>query len=134
MGILDTVMKLFGGKAGSALGGLGGKELSTVVTALIGEGGSKLPALLEKFKAAGLGNLVQSWIGKGASLPVSGDQVKSVVGSDAISGIASKLGISSDQMASKIATLLPQLIDKLTPDGAVPDAEGLAKKLTGLLK
>ena len=134
MGILDSLGGLLGGKAKSAIGGLGGKDLSSVVSGLIGQGGAQLPALLEKFHAGGLGNLAQSWVGKGANLPVSGDQVKSVLGSDAISGIAAKLGISQDQAASKVAAVLPQVVDKVTPDGAVPDPQALSKNLSGLLK
>jgi uncharacterized protein YidB (DUF937 family) len=134
MGILDSLKGLAGGKASSAIGGVGGKDLSSMVTGLIGQGGTQLPALLEKFHAGGLGNLAESWVGKGANLPVNGQQVKSALGSDAISGIAAKLGISSDQAASKVAAVLPQVIDKLTPDGVVPDPQALSQKLTGLLK
>jgi uncharacterized protein YidB (DUF937 family) len=134
MGILDGLKGLVGAKAGSAIGGLAGKDLSGVVGGLIGQGGAGLPALLEKFHAGGLGNLAQSWVGKGANLPVSADQIKSVLGSDAISGIAAKLGVSADEAASKVSGVLPQLIDKLTPDGMVPDAKALSQKVTGLLK
>lgn len=91
-------------------------------------------ALLEKFKAGGLGNVTQSWVGKGANLPVSGDQIKAVLGFDAVSGIAAKLGVSTDAAASKVAGVLPQVIDKLTPDGIVPDPQALSQKLTGLLR
>ena len=133
MGIMDMIKGLMGGKAGGAIGGLGGKDLSSVVTGLLGQGGTQLPALLEKFKAGGLGDAAQSWVGKGANQPVSGEQVKSVLGSDAISGIAAKLGLSSNQAASKVAGVLPQVIDKLTPDGMVPDPQALSQKLTGLL-
>jgi uncharacterized protein YidB (DUF937 family) len=134
MGILDSLGGLLGGQAKSAIGGLGGKELSSVVTGLIGQGGTQLPALLEKFHAGGLGHLAQSWVGKGANLPVSAEQVKSVLGSDAIAGIAAKLGISQDEAASKVAAVLPQVVDKVTPDGAMPDSQALSKNLAGLLK
>ena len=134
MGILDSFKGVMGGNASSAIGGLGGKDLSSVVTGLIGQGGTQLPALLEKLHAGGLGNVAQSWVGKGANLPVNGEQVKSALGSDALSGIAAKLGISPDQAASKVAGVLPQVIDKLTPDGVVPDPQALSQKLTGLLK
>jgi uncharacterized protein YidB (DUF937 family) len=133
--ILKKILKkLFARKASSLLGGLGGKELSAVAAALIGGGGSKLPALIGSFKSAGLGHLIESWIGKGANQAVSGEQVKSVVGSDAISEIAARLGIPDEQAAAKVSGVLPELIDKLTPDGSVPDEQALAKKLSGLLK
>jgi uncharacterized protein YidB (DUF937 family) len=134
MGIFDSLKGLAGGNANTAIGGVGGKDLSSMVNGLIGQGGAQLPALLEKFHAGGLGNAAESWVGKGANLPINGQQVKSALGSDAISGIAAKLGVSSDQAASKVAAVLPQIIDKLTPDGVVPDPQALSQKLTGLLK
>lgn len=134
MGISDSLKGLVGGQAKSAIGGLGGKDLTSVVTGLIGQGGTQLPALLDKFHAGGLGSAAQSWVGKGANLPVSGDQLKSVLGSDAISGIAAKMGISTEDAAAKVAGVLPQIIDKLTPDGVVPNPEAVSQKLTSLLK
>jgi len=77
---------------------------------------------------------VQSWISKGKNLPLSADQVKSSMGSKALSELASQLGLSEDKAASKVAGALPQLINKLTPDGQVPDQAALAKRLADLLK
>jgi len=131
---MDDIGKLAGSKGNRAGSNAGGGEVSGIVTGLIGQGGQQLPSLLCKFGAGGLGDVAQSWVGKGANLPVSGEQIKSVLGSDAVSGIASKLGISPDQAASKVAGILPGVIDKLTPDGVVPDPEALSQKLTGLLK
>jgi uncharacterized protein YidB (DUF937 family) len=51
-----------------------------------------------------------------------------------VSSVASKLGISVDDAADKIAQFLPGIIDKLTPDGLAPHPDALADKLTGLLK
>lgn len=104
------------------------------VAGLLGAGGTQLSGLLEKFGSAGLGEQVQSWIGKGSNLPVSAEQIKSVLESDQLASLASKLGVSPDQAAEKVAGLLPGVIDKVTPDGIVPDPEELAGKLTGLLK
>jgi uncharacterized protein YidB (DUF937 family) len=133
--ILKKILnRLSRGKAGSLLGGLGSKDLSAVATALLGGGGADLPALVAKFKSAGLGHLVESWIGKGANQAVSGEKVKSAVSPAAISEVAAQLGIPDAQAAEKISGILPGLIDKLTPDGSVPDGQTLAKKLSGLLK
>jgi len=120
--------------AGRAIRGLGGDKLSGVVTSLLGQGGTGLTALLEKFNKGGLGDLVQSWVGKGANKKLTAEQVKSVLGADAVSGVATQLGTSEDKAASKLAGALPQLVDKLTPKGEVPDKETLAKRLAALLK
>jgi uncharacterized protein YidB (DUF937 family) len=119
---------------GRAIPGLSGQSLSSVATSLLGKEGSQLPGLIKKLTTGGLGDLVQSWISKGKNLPLSAHQVKSVLDSKTISGLAAQLGISEDAVSSKIAGALPQLINKLTPDGRVPDQETLARRLAELLK
>lgn len=62
-----------------------------------------------------------------------------MLGSDVISSIAQKLGINAATLLPMLATLLPTLIDQLTPKGQVP-AEGLGNQddllssLSGLLQ
>ena len=125
---------LFFGKAKRLLGGLRGKDLSSVATALLGGSGAKLPALVDKFKSAGLGQLVDSWVGKGANQAVTGAQVKSALDPEALTEVATTLGVSEDAAAEKVSGFLPALIDKLTPDGLVPDEQVLAKRLKRLMK
>ena len=134
MGILDSLKGLAAEQGSGAAAGLGGKDLSGVITGLIGQGGSQLPGLLEKMHAGGLGNVAQSWVGKGANLPINPQQVQAVLGSDAVAGIAAKLGITPEAAAAKVAGVLPEVIDKLTPDGVVPDPKALSDKVMGLLK
>ncbi len=132
MGLLDDLKGMATEAAGGDAAHRSGAE--GAISGLLGHGGSALPGLLEKFGAGGLGNVAQSWVGKGANLPVSGAQIKSVLGSDAVSSVATKLGLSPEEAADKIATMLPGIIDKVTPDGLVPDPGALADKLTGLVK
>jgi uncharacterized protein YidB (DUF937 family) len=148
MGLLDSVLGAMNGagddgKAAGAggLGGLLGTLTSNpqVVQAVIGMLGNDGPVgglsgLLARFQQAGLGELVQSWIGGGANLPVSGPQIEQALGSDALSGVASQLGTSQPEAASQLAQVLPGLIDKLTPSGEAP-AGGLGNSadLMGML-
>jgi len=64
---------------------------------------------------------VGSWIGKGENQPVSGGQLENALGSDTIASIASKLGINAQTLLPMLATMLPALIDQLTPHGKVPE-------------
>ena len=129
--IVKWVFRLLRGRA---IPGLGGKSLSSVVTGLLGQEGAQLPALLSKLTTGGLGDLVQSWVSKGKNKSLSAEQVKSALDSKTLSGIAGQLGTSEDDAAAKVAGALPTLIDKLTPDGRVPNQETLAKRLADLLK
>ena len=97
-----------------------------------GQGG--LDGLVARFSQSGMGDVVGSWIGHGANLPVSGEQISEVLGSDTVAAIAAKLGIDPAQASGQLAQVLPGLIDRLTPHGAAP-AGGLgnADELMGML-
>ncbi len=134
MFLLRIVKWVFRLLKGRAIPGLSGQSLSSVVAGLLGNDGAQLPGLLKKLTTGGLGDLVQSWVSKGKNLPLSAAQVKSALDSKTLSGIAGQLGVSEDAAASKVAGALPQLINKLTPDGQVPDQQTLAQRLATLLK
>ena len=127
MGILDSVESVLGNSAGDSQSGL----MSTIMNLVGGQGGG-LNGLIDQFKSKGLGDIVSSWVGTGTNLPVSPDQVQSVLGSDKINDISSKLGMDPSTVTSHLSTLLPQVVDKLTPDGKVPEGDILSKGM-GLL-
>jgi uncharacterized protein YidB (DUF937 family) len=76
-----------------------------------------------------LGDVISSWISTGKNLPVSADQMLHGIGEDKIREIAEKAGISSEAASSQLTELLPGIIDKLTPDGKIPDGNLLEKGL-----
>lgn len=84
-----------------------------------------LAGFLEKFKAAGLGPIIQSWLGGGPSAqPVSNSQVETVLGASGglLSMITSRLGVNRDNVTSAIGYLLPAIVGKLTPGGSLPSS------------
>lgn len=132
MGLLDQL-------AGQAMGTLGvqaqdpvsqGGLLNGVMGMINAAGG--LPALLQKFQDSGMGDQVASWVGHGENQPVSGDQVKEALGEDAVAKIAEQAGVAPDHACTGLAQLLPQIIDKLTPNGQVPDNALLQQGLSML--
>ena len=90
--------------------------------------------ILDKVHAGGLADKVQSWVGMGKNLPISADQVTSVLGNDTVKSIAAKVGIPTDKVASAIAHLLPQAVDKMTPDGKLPAKDAKAPDVAEMLK
>jgi len=90
----------------------------------------------ENLVAAGV-DIVSSWVGTGENKPISSDTVTNVLGSDAVSQIAQKAGLSGDQVSGMLATVLPHLVNHATPDGQVPadgklDVGSLLGSLGGL--
>jgi len=71
--------------------------------------------------------VVGSWVSTGKNMPVSGDQLQNVLGKDTISNLASKLGMDNVALTSQLSNLLPDVVDKLTPDGKVPDDDIMSK-------
>jgi uncharacterized protein YidB (DUF937 family) len=91
-----------------------------------------LAGLVQKFQAGGLGDVVASWISTGQNLPVSADQIVNVLGDGRIQEIARTLGIEPDAVSGHLAQVLPQVVDKLTPNGTLPEAGGLGGLLGAL--
>lgn len=117
MGLFDSVIGAIN-QGGAGGGGQG--DLLGVVMGLIGRDGGGLAALLAQFQQGGLGDVAASWVSTGQNLPISPEQLKSVLGSDAVASIARQLGLDSGAVAGQLSQLLPQVVDKLTPQGQVP--------------
>jgi uncharacterized protein YidB (DUF937 family) len=108
MGLLDGL-----------IGGAVGAGMITAVNGLIEKHGG-LQGIVAQFQQQGLGPTIQSWVGTGENLPISPEQIHQALGSDTVQQLAAKLGIPPDQLAAKLSEILPQAIDKMTPEGKVP--------------
>jgi uncharacterized protein YidB (DUF937 family) len=119
MDILDNLKSAVGG-------GNQNNDLMSTVMGLLGDQGG-LNGLVSQFVSKGLGDVIGSWVGTGKNLPISADQLHSVLGSDTVKNLASKLGMDSGALTSQLSNLLPQAVDKLTPDGKVPEGDIMSK-------
>lgn len=131
MGLFDDVV----GKLSGMLGGEGEEKglLGGIMDMLSGGEEGGLGGLVQKFKDKGLGDIVSSWISTGENLPINADQIKEALGSETIQNLAAKIGISPDELSAKLSQFLPGVIDKLTPDGSLPEG-GLLEKGIEFLK
>jgi uncharacterized protein YidB (DUF937 family) len=127
MGFLD---ELSGGLVGKLFSGGDKNKLFESIIGIINnpqKGG--LSGLVQMFQDKGLGDTVSSWISTGKNLPVSADQIKQALGSDQIQQISEHVGVSQEEASTGLADLLPEIIDKLTPDGKMPENDMLAQGL-----
>ena len=108
MGLLDGL-----------LGGIVGAEMATVVNGIIAKHGG-LGGMVQEFQAKGLGNAVKSWVGTGDNLPISPEQLHAALGSETIASLAAKVGMTPEELSAKLSVVLPQVVDKLTPNGTLP--------------
>jgi uncharacterized protein YidB (DUF937 family) len=129
MGLMDDL-------AGKAVSGLSGSSNSLVANLIqmIQSHPGGLSGLLQGFHENGLGDIVNSWISTGQNLPISSEQIQQALGSDKIKQLAAGAGISSDTVGSQLANLLPAIIDKLTPNGQIPQQSNFLEEGMNLLK
>ena len=133
MGLRDVLKGLVFGR-NDTLGAVDDATAQKVVSGLSGPGAGGLPTVLARFQANGMDDIASSWVATGTNRPLSVDQLKQVFDPGTIASVADKLGISTNDAAWMMATELPKIIDKLTPDGRVPDPEALAKQLENLVE
>ena len=82
-----------------------------------------IAGLREKFSKADLGETFASWVNVGVNLKVTPQQIEAVMGNEKVKAFATMLGIDTTKATEFLATTLPALVDKLTPDGKIPDEE-----------
>jgi uncharacterized protein YidB (DUF937 family) len=129
MGFLDSIL---GGQNTEGNDTRGANPLLGALAGLLAQNGG-LPGLLSKFTAAGHDDKVKSWISTGENQPISPDQVQTAIGSDQVSAIAAKLGIDPAQASQLLAKFLPNVVDKLTPNGNVDPSANHPQNMAGLL-
>ena len=127
MSLFDSISSQF-----SSATGLDQAALLQHATQLISGQEGGLQGVLDKFNAAGLTEHVQSWLGDGTNLPISAEQLEAVLGSGPISAIAEKLGVPSDQVSSKLAEILPGMVDHASPEGEPGNLSDLTGNLGAL--
>ena len=129
MGLLDDVLKNVTGSTPVAAPSVEGSQSSLVSAALsmLANQNGGISGLVHQFTANGLGEIVHSWIGTGHNLPISPEQLQSVLGCEQVQALAAKVGISPEAAQSGLAQVLPQLVDHLTPNGEVPQGDLMSK-------
>ena len=130
MGLLDGLEN----QALSNLLGGNSSPLASGLLQMIQNQPGGLSGLMQSFHDKGLGALASSWVGAGENMSISADQIHQVLGSDMVKGLAAKAGISPDMASGAIASLLPTLVDKLTPNGQMPAHNNLMDMVGGLLQ
>ena len=124
MGLLDSVV----GALGQSQGG-GQPDLLGAVIGMLGQGGGQagglggLAGLVAKFQQSGLGDVAASWVGTGENKPIAPDQLGGVLGNDMLSGLAQQMGMNQGDLLGQLSQMLPQVVDKLTPNGQIPQGD-----------
>lgn len=120
-------------------GGQRGGGLGDILGQVLGGGGAAggsggLGGLLRQFESAGFAEQASSWVSRGQNQPLPPDALGRVFGQDGLASIARIAGLSEGETQAGLAQLLPEIIDRATPEGRVPDDDQLAGSLQDLLR
>ena len=95
-----------------------GGVVQAILTVVQNNGGAQgVATLVQNFEKNGLGQIAQSWLSTGQNMPVTAEQVQQGLGDAQVQQIAQAANIPQSEAASQLATILPQIIDKLSPNG-----------------
>ena len=112
-GLGDLLGQVLGGAGGSA-GGLGG--------------------LLEQLQRTGFREQADSWVSRGTNKPISPDAMSQIFGQDGLQQISRHAGLSEEETSRGLSQLLPEVVDRVTPGGQVPDFDSLSKSVDDLAR
>jgi uncharacterized protein YidB (DUF937 family) len=131
MGLLGDILETL--SKGGSKGGAETQVMSVIAGMLSDKQSGGLSGLVSNFQKNGLGDVVSSWISNGKNLPVTADQIQRVFGNQQLSQLAQQVGIDPEKVTTTLANVLPGLVDKLTPNGSIPNEATLLEGLN-LLK
>ena len=130
MGLFDTM-------ASAMIAQVAGPERGPMVKAALDlfnrHGG--VNGIMDKFRAKGFGDQVDSWIATGANLPLNAKQIQTVLGECVLDEMSARFDVTSADLSKKLAEHLPKIVDQLSPDGVLPTSNSeLLMKAVAILK
>jgi len=105
------------------IGGMVGAALVPVVNDFLNQHGG-VQGIVNQFETQGMGSTVNSWVKQGPNTPITGQHVQTVFGNQTINDLAAKAGMSPQDLAAKLAQVLPHAVDAMTPNGVIPPKAG----------
>lgn len=118
MGLLDSLLSGMAQQGGGQQTAGASPLLQIALQLLTSSGG--LSGLAQQFQQAGLGPQMGSWISTGQNMPISPDQLLQAFGQGRMQEMAAGSGMDMGQLSGGLSDLLPQLVDRLTPQGQIP--------------
>ena len=85
--------------------------------------------LVQQFRGAGKAEAVESWVARGANQEVSPEDLSKVLTEEQVAFLTARTGLSRAELLAGLSERLPQVVDRLTPEGRVPTSEEMQRTL-----
>lgn len=121
------------GKAAQTLAGNANPDLAAGLLDLLKDRGG-LDGLVRRFHEAGLDDVLASWVSTGPNRPITPDDLAKILDPEQLSELSRRAGVALSRVPEALATLLPTLVDRLTPDGELPGPYQLLRMATSFLR
>ena len=125
--IVKDVQEKFG------LGDKAGSLLASLLGLIINPANGGFHGFIERFREAGLGEAAESWITDDDNQPLTDEQLTSALGEDTVEAVADQSGVDRATAVSALGLMTPHVVDRLTPDGEIPDETSLLSRVEGFL-
>ena len=113
------------GGGGSSMGGMGGKGALVAMLLPLAmqwvQRNGGIGGVLQRFQQKGYSQQAASWVSTGPNEELGPQAIGDVVGMDELSRLSKQLGVSNEDVSSGMAQILPEMVNRLTPQGSVPD-------------
>ena len=129
---LESLVKMALQQFGPSSAGMVGGLLQTLLGQFMNQGAGGFSGFLDLFRQAGLGNVVNGWLGGASTGALTEDQVKSALGGGLLNKLGSAPGVSASSLLPMLGFLIPKLVGVLTPGGNMPSASGLMQQMETL--
>ena len=120
MGLLDSIISEVTGGGGRNNTNANSGGLGSILGSLLASQGG-VGGLVQKMQQAGMGDAVNSWVGNGQNQPVDQHQLGNAIGHDQVNQWSQQTGMSHNTILSELSKMLPNAVDKMTPNGRVED-------------
>jgi uncharacterized protein YidB (DUF937 family) len=107
-------------KLGDAIGQVTAAAAPALISAALAKTNlGNLQGVVNQLQQGGLNDQVKSWLGNGANMPVTPDQLKAALGNEQVRQIAEHFGVPVDQALKLLAEHLPAAVDQASPNGTL---------------
>ncbi len=83
-----------------------------------------LSDLLSRFSAPAHAAKAQSWVASGPNGEIGPEDLEEVLDPSTMDDLMQQTGLDRAELLQRLSSILPEAVDKMTPDGQLPTAEG----------